>query len=533
MKVMLPTDRKVLSLFLYACALLPWQKADAEVRLHQLFGNHMVLQRESPVPVWGWADPGEKVSVRFKNETKTTIASADGHWQVLLEPLKTSTAPAELVVQGSNTLKITDVLVGDVWLGTGQSNMDFSVHGTDGAERIRSMPPGVLDGVRLFKVEQAVEDAPVEALAGQWTDATAPHAMGFSATLLFFGEELTRRQPGVPLGLIRSSVGATNAYCWISNEVRDGSPATEYVRQWWAGIMRGWSPERQAARDQEIKDYNTMVEEYRSRHEKLPDHIKKPGEFMGAKWSRRPSGLYNGMIAPIQPFAIRGTIWYQGEWDAKHDWVQHYESTLTAMLSDWRAKWASKSGSPKLGEFAAYIVQLPSRIPGDGDYWPWMREVQSHIAAKLPHSGMITTFDLNDGTDLHPKEKTELGRRLARLALGKEYDSDISWHGPQLKSSHADGHSLVIEFDPGADLMKSSDGQPLRHFEVAGENGVYQPATAELKGNSVTLSADGIEHPLTAHYAWAPAPILPNFVNSEGLPAEAFRTDAQPLPPRK
>lgn len=493
----------------------------------------MVLQRERPLPVWGEAAAGEKVTVTFGSDSKATVADEHGRWSVTLPAQRVSVTPRELVVTGTNTVTVTDILVGDVWLGTGQSNMDFTVHGTDDAQRIRAAGANDFDGIRLFKVEEAIADEPQESLNGRWTDASVPRALGFSATLFYFAEELKKRQPDVPLGLIRSSLGATNAYSWISNDVRDNDPSTAYVRKWWSGVMRGWSPEGQAARDQQLKDYNTMVEEYRSRGEKLPAHIRKPGEFMGAKWSRRPSGLYNGMIAPLQPFAIRGTIWYQGEWDAKHDWVRYYEDTLTAMLTDWRARWAAKAGNPEAGEFAAYIVQLPSRIAGDGDYWPWMREVQANVAAKLPHSGYVVTFDLNDGTDLHPKEKTEVGRRLARLALAKEYGRDIAWHGPVLKSARPNGRHLVLQFDPGAAELKSADGEPLRWFEVAGEDGVYAPATVVMKGNEIALSAEGVERPLTARYAWAPTPLRANFVNSEGLPAAPFRTDTQPVPPRK
>ncbi|HTJ79378.1 MAG TPA: sialate O-acetylesterase [Rariglobus sp.] len=506
--------------------------SSAEVSLNPLFGDHMVLQRERPVPVWGKASPGEKVSVVFGAETKTTSAGADGKWMVELSPLAVSLTPATLTVRGTNEVTVSDVLVGDVWLGTGQSNMDFSVSGTDGAERIKASKPGQYDGIRLFKVETVVADEPVEAVQGQWKDATTPNVMGFSAVLFFFAEELHQREPGVPLGLIRCSVGATNAYSWASNEVRDKDPSAAYLREWWTGVMRGWTPEKQAARDQEMKDYETNVAEYKSRHEKLPDSIKKPGEFVGAKWSRRPSGFYNGMTAPLQPVSVRGAIWYQGEWDAKHDWVKVYKDFVIAMTKDWRANWAKAAHNPKLGDFPIYIVQLPSRIPGDGDFWPFMREAEEGIAKELPDSGFVTTFDLNDGTNLHPYEKTEIGRRLAFLALAKEYGQNVSWHGPLLKSTRIDGKYIILQFDPGSASMKSSDGQPLRLFEIAGEDGKYVPANAELKGDYVRLSAPSVAKPATVRYAWAPTPLHPNLVNSDGLPASPFRTDKQPVPER-
>lgn len=503
----------------------------AEVSFNPIFGDHMVLQRERPLPVWGKANAGEKVTVTFNQSTQSTTADGEGHWRVVFPPQAVSVKPQTLVARGTNEVKISDVLVGDVWLGTGQSNMDFTVNGTDGKDRIQKSAPSAYDGIRLFKVPTLDVDTPGDEVAGQWEEATVPKIMGFSATLFFFGETVHERQPGVPLGLIRSSVGATNAYSWIPNEVRDSDPRTSYLREWWGNAQRGWSPEKQAARDQEIAAYDAQVEAYKAKNEKVPETLKKPGELIGPKWSRRPSALYNGMIAPLQPLAIRGMIWYQGEWDSKHDWVKVYEGTFTALAESWRKAWATKSGETKLGEFPIYLVQLPSRENGDGNFWPYMREVQERLAKTLPNSEFVTTYDTNPGgTDLHPREKSEIGRRLGLLALGKEYGMKLAWHGPRLKSAKAQGNQLVLEFDPGAEGLKSADGQPLRGFEIAGEDGQYVPALTKITGNSVRMLAESVAKPVTARYAFTPAPEAANFVNSEGLPASPFRTDTLPAP---
>lgn len=503
----------------------------AEVKLHSLFGDHMVLQRDRPLPVWGRADAGEKVAVVFNGMTQNTTAGADGRWKVIFPPQAVSTEPRTLIARGSNEVTIRDVLVGDVWLGSGQSNMDYVVNGTDGKERIQNTPPEKFEGIRLFKVPQVEADAPQADLAGQWEEAKIPNVMAFSATLFYFGETVHERQPGVPLGLIRSSVGATNAYSWIPNEVRDESPGTAYLREWWGNATRSWTPEKQTQRDQETAAYEAQVADYKARKEKLPDTLKKPGELIGPKWSRRPSALYNGMIAPLQPFALRGMIWYQGEWDSKSDWVKVYQDTFSALARSWRKAWADQSGSPALGEFPIYLVQLPSRETGDGNFWPYMREVQERLSQTIPNSAFVTTYDTNPGgTDLHPKEKSEIGRRLARVALAKEYQMKIAWRGPSLKSFRTQGNYLLLEFDAGSEELKNSDGQPLRGFEIAGMDGQYVPATAEMRLRSVRLSAPSVTKPMAARYAFTPAPEKPNFVNSEGLPASPFRTDSLPVP---
>ncbi|MDD4922313.1 MAG: sialate O-acetylesterase [Bacteroidales bacterium] len=506
--------------------------ANAAVTLHPLFCDHMVLQREKPLPVWGKANPGEKVSVTFNGETKTVETQADGRWMVHLSPQKVSTNPQVLKVRGSNELLISDVLVGDVWLGTGQSNMDFSVSGTDGQDRIKKSADGLYNGIRLFKVEQKIADKPVDEVVGKWQEPTRQNILGFSATLFFFAEALHERQPNVPLGLIRSSVGATNAFSWIPNQVRDEDPSTVYLRQWWANATRSWTPEKQAERDLANKEYTEKVAEYKARKEKMPESIKSPGELVGPMYSRRPSALYNGMIAPLQPLAIRGMIWYQGEWDAKSDWVKVYHDTFVALARSWRANWAKAGHDSKLGDFPVYIVQLPSRIPGDGDFWPFMREVEEKLATSVPNSAFVTTLDLNDGTDLHPKEKTEIGRRLALLALAKEYGQKISYRGPSLLSATYKGNQAVLTFTPGAKGLKSSDGEPLRNFELAGSDGRYFPAVAGIKKNTVVLFSKQVSKPVTVRYAWMPTPLKVNFFNTDGLPASPFRTDSQPVSPK-
>lgn len=523
----------ILPLSLCTAALLLIQiPATADVVVNPLFSDHMVLQRDRPLPVWGKADPNEPVTVSFAGDSKSTKAGADGRWKVLLSPKAVSRTPRELTIQGHNLVTIKDVLVGDVWLGMGQSNMDWSLSATDRREAIEKMPPGTFDSIRLCKVGDVQLDEPADEARASWTLAGTKEIMGFSGTLFYFGEALNQRRPDVPLGLIRSSVGATNLYCWIPNELRDQDPSAAYLRTWWGNAIKSWSPEKQAQRDQEIAAYETQLKAYQQRKEKPPADFKKPGELLGPKWSRRPSALYNGMIAPLQPYALRGLIWYQGEWDSKHDWVTVYHDLFAAYAKSLRERWAKLAGTPDAGDFPIYLVQLPAREPNDGKYWPYMREVQERLATTVPNSGFVPTYDTNDPQELHPREKSPIGQRLALLALAKTYGEKVAWHGPRLKTCKPAGARLVLEFDPGSDALKSSDGQPLRHFEVAGADGLYHPATAEIRDRTVEVSSPQVKQPVTVRYAFQPAPVHPNFSNTADLPAAPFRTDKLPQPPK-
>jgi sialate O-acetylesterase len=515
-----------------ALALLSAMPLLAEVSVNPLFSDHMVLQRDRPLPIWGKADPGESVQVMFAGSSGNTKAGADGKWMVVLSPQKVSREPRELTVKSTNAIVLKDVLVGDVWLGMGQSNMDWSLASTDRREAIEKMPAGAFDGIRLFKVGEMQLDAPSDEVKGAWVRSDTKEILAFSATLFYFGEALSQHDPKVPLGLIRSSVGATNLYCWIPNELRDQDPSTAYLRTWWGNAMKGWSAGKQAQRDRELAEYETQLKGYQQRKENPPQTLKKPGELLGPKWSRRPSALYNGMIAPLQPCALRGLIWYQGEWDSKHDWVTVYHDMFAAFAKSLRQRWAAVSGEAALGQFPIFLVQLPAREPGDGKYWPYMREVQERLATTVPDSGFVVTYDTNDPKELHPREKSPIGKRLALLARAKAYGEKLEWHGPQFKTSTPDGARVVLDFDTGSESLKSTDGKPLKYFEVAGSDGVYHPATAEIQGTKVVVSSPQVKSPMTVRYAFVPAPTVPNFYNSAGLPAAPFRTDKLPQPPK-
>jgi sialate O-acetylesterase len=239
------------------------------------------------------------------------------------------------------------------------------------------------------------------------------------------------------------------------------------------------------------------------------------------------------MIAPLQPFAVRGVLWYQGEWDCKADWATVYHDLFLSFARSWRANWAKAAGKRSPENFPIYIVQLPARVDTDqnGKFWPYVREAEQRLATSVSNSGYIVTFDTNDPTDMHPRDKTPVGQRLAWLALGKEYGQKLPWHGPELKNVRVERGGLLLSFDVGAGSIVSKDGQPLRWFEVAGKDGVYHPARAEIRGgDQVFVSAPVVPAPETVRYAFVPNAANPNFYNAAGLPAGPFRTDRQPVP---
>jgi len=505
--------------------------ANADVHLNKLFTPHMVLQRDRPLPVWGQAAAGEQVTVTFADATQTATADASGKWMVVLPPQAASAEPRALEVKGTNVLKVDDVLVGDVFLGLGQSNMDYATFGTTDAGAVKAMPAEAFKNIRTLSVQQASADEPQANFGGWWVQATPQSVMGFSAVLTYFGIELRKQDPNVPIGLIRASVGATNLYCWLPNEVRDSDPSCEYLRGWWSRATRNWTAEAQEKRDAEIASYQQQVDQLKANKQPIPADMKKPGELMGPKWSRRPSALYNGMLAPLSPYAVRAMVWYQGEWDAKRDWTPVYHDSFVAFIDSLRKKWAPVPGAAETPDTCPlYLIQLPAREPNDGRYWPFFREVQDKLSRDVPNAHLIVTYDTNDPNDLHPHEKTPVGQRLAWAVAANEYKQNVPWRGPHMQSVAVESGAATVNFEPGDGTLRTTDGEPPKYFEIAGDDGVFHPATAELHDNQVRLTAADVTAPKFVRYAFIPAPVKPNLTNTASLPAEPFRTDSQPLP---
>jgi sialate O-acetylesterase len=450
--------------------LLVQSSALADVKLPALFADHMVLQRDMKVPVWGWAEAGEKVTVSFGDQTKTATADKDGKWTVRLDELKAG-GPYTLTVKGANTLEVKDVLVGEVWLCSGQSNMAMRVGSCVNAKD--EAAAAKFPKIRMFRVASGGSATPKQDCAGSWQMCSPQTVGGFSATGYFFGREL-HKELGVPIGLINSSVGGTPIEAWTH-----------------------------------LDDQKKML----ARKEVAP-HAK------GAI-TRGAGGLYNGKIAPLAPYGLRGVIWYQGERNSRFAGSYLYRFQLPTMIANWRRIWGQ-------GDFPFLTVQLPDfkapqTKPVEGDGWVIVREGMLKSLA-TPNTGLAVTLGLGNARDIHPKRKQGVGQRLALWALGTTYKKDIVYSGPLYKSSSAGGGKIVIAFDHVGGGLSSTDGKPLAGFAISGEDRKFVSASAKIVGGTVEVSSPLVKAPVAVRYAWAPNPKW-NLTNKEGLPASPFRTD--------
>ncbi|MFT5471234.1 MAG: sialate O-acetylesterase, partial [Verrucomicrobiales bacterium] len=384
--------------------LVPAQQLLAELSLHSLFSDHAVLQADLPAPVWGKADPGAKIVVKFGDQSRLATANAKGEWLVTLDPLKVNAEPEILTVSsGGEKLEVEDVLVGEVWVGSGQSNMAWTVgKTTDAAMVAGEAKNGDYAQIRLFKVGTAGADEPLSDLKVSWILSNEQTTAAFSATAFYFGRELHKSRK-VPVGLIQSAVGGTNAYSWINNATYESDPAAAVSKAWWAEAMTGF-PAAQERFEAAKKKWEAEAQKGRApRAPEGPDHYK------------RPTGHYNAMISPLQPYAFRGAIWYQGERNSRPPFAEQYRDLMFSLIEDWRADWPVHAGG-KRRDFPFYVVQLPNFASGDPAGWPLIREQMLNIWKEGENTGTVFTIDVGDPKDIHPTEKRPVGERLSYFA---------------------------------------------------------------------------------------------------------------------
>lgn len=500
----------------------------AEVTLAALFSDHAVLQRDRPLPIWGWADPGEAVTVALGRESGRAVAGADRRWQVTLKAQPVSVTPLTLTVSagGRSVVVREDVLLGDVWLCGGQSNMEMALGGCDAPEDVRAAD---LPLVRMFGVGMNFASAPQDDVRGEWRVCSPRTAPGFTAVGFYFARRVQART-GVPIGLLRSCVGGTNIELWMSQETLLSTPSLEA----YARVMRE-SLERHR---RELAEAVPRVERWLGDAKRAMDGGKDvpllPGlpEFPFGERVARPRcvTLHNGMVAPLVPFALRGVLWYQGENNA--DGVLYVEKTA-AMLADWR-RWF---GDPHL---PFYFVQLaawqkPETNPAGGGWGP-IRDAQRRCLA-IPHTGMASAVDLGDAEDIHPKNKADVGERLARWALAGVYGQAQVVSGPIFQALSVSGREARLRFDhigtglvtgrkpPGREPFVVTPGAPLKRFAVAGADRRWFWAEARIEGDTVICEAAEVPSPVAVRYAYSTNPEGANLYNREGLPASPFRTD--------
>lgn len=492
----------------------------ADVKLPDVLSSGMVLQRERAVPIWGTAEPGESVTVRFGNQTKRTTADANGKWLVKLDQLKANAKPATLIIEAKNKIELTDVLVGEVWLVAGQSNMQRLLSETaNGTEAIAAANHPQL---RLFNVSRQVAFKHAAPPLGIWQACTPESVKQFSAAGYYFGVELQSALK-VPVGLINSSYGGSQAEAWTPVEYLLASPDLKPTVE----RTKIWDEERPRVRVQ----YDDAIKKWREQADaaKAAGATPSPSPAVpdALREYRIAASIYDGMIAPLIPFYIRGAFWYQGESNEAR--AQQYALLLPTMIKAWRERWSE-------GDFPFGIIQLPNyrdqkTEPAD-EAWSHVREAQRLTAQSLPNAGLIVTIDIGEARDIHPKNKLDVGKRMGYWALTSVYKQPTTILGPTFESATPtnSGEVLVAFTNVGKGLKVRGQGK-LEEFAIAGADQKWYWAEAEIVGrNKVKVWSPQVPKPVAVRYAFNNNPKNPNLTNDNGLPASPFRTDNFPGP---
>ena len=636
-------------IFILLLILLAAQHSYSNISLPKIFGDNMVLQRNKLIPVWGWADANEKITVSFNKQTKNTVADKNGKWLVKLN-IEKAGGPYELVVSGKNSIKFSNVLVGDVWICSGQSNMEMPIEGWG---KINNYEQEIADAnypeIRHIKIPNQVSSLPKEDMqSGEWKICSPQTAGDFTATGYFFARELYNKLK-VPIGLINTSWGGTMVETWISREAFDqrdefknifsampsldidslskvrkdamlkkieaiqgGLVSKEIAMTWheaniddskwiqmnlpglWEqkgldgldGIVwfrksiivsaadagKAATIELAMIDDNDITYVNGVkvgsTDSWNTKRKyTIPSGVLKEGknsiairvvdtgggggvygdpadmkitvdnktESLAGDWlyhvesivqntyvgpNSYPALLFNAMVNPLIPYAIRGVIWYQGEANAGR--AYQYRQAFPLMIKDWRRRWGS--------DFPFYFVQLASFNAANGNSktgstWAELREAQT-LTLSLPNTGMAVTTDIGNATDIHPKNKQDVGKRLAAIALNNVYGKNIVSSGPVYQSMQITGNVVTLSFkNIGSGLMTKSKDDNLSGFEIAGEDKIFYHAKAFIKANKVIVSCDTVLHPVAVRFGWADNAGEDNLFNEEGFPASPFRTD--------
>lgn len=498
--------------------------ASAEVRLAKMLGSHMVVQRDKPIRVWGFAAPSEVVTVSVAAEKKSASADTSGAWLVELSPRTWSTdaKPLTITVTGSATptpVQIEDVLVGDVWLCAGQSNMGIAVQDAQGGKE--ALAEANFPNIRLFdRVPYSLAAEPRDDLVGgSWRPCTPQHTAIFSAVGYYFARQ-AHQQTGVPLGMISCSFGGTAIETWISKAALEQVPTAGPLLQRYQDALPGYDARYAAYR----KLFDAMVDarnKARARGEewwKIPE----PGQPFGPHHRYAPFVVYNDMIHPLRNVTLRGVLWYQGESSA--DRGELHCDLLPALVRDWRRNFRHET-------LPFGIVQLPNinpRKPEPADSeWAELREAQFLTARNVPYTGLAVTIDIGDANDLHPANKRGVGERLAQWALGTVYEKDVVSSGPLFREHAVEGNTIRLRFDRTAGGLVSQGDGPLTGFAIAGEDRKFVWVDAAIDGETVVVRSSTVTAPVAVRYAWADNP-AGNLANRGGLLASPFRTDKWP-----
>jgi len=467
--------------------------------LSPLFTDHMVLQRDKPIRIFGTADAGQKISLLFAGVEKSAIAGPDGNWSAEFAPMEAG-GPYELTVLNGSTIRIQDILVGEVWLCSGQSNMAFPLKREKNNKT--EIPGAAHPEIRLFNFNAVAWPGNGEfseeemrktnrgeyLIAGPWQECTPETAAEFSAVAYYFGKELNKML-NVPIGLIHNAIGGSNTESWINRKTLESHP--EFVN-----MLTDWL-------------HNEQVQEWcRIR---AADNLQK-SDNPNQLHPFAPSYLFGTGISPLQNFPFRGVIWYQGESNAEK--IEQHEELFTTMVTDWRQFLGN-------GDLPFFYVQLSSM---NRETWPEFRDSQRRLMSQIPNSGMVVTSDIGNPTNVHPKNKKDVGYRLSLWALSKVYGFDLEYSGPLYRSKEIHNKKVILFFDHSTSGLSTAGGDKLRGFEIAGEEGIFRPAKVKISGSTVQVSGKNIPHPKNVRYGWMPYTDA-NLINWEGLPASTFTTE--------
>ncbi|HXC02292.1 MAG TPA: sialate O-acetylesterase [Opitutaceae bacterium] len=492
----------------------------ADVSLAPLFSDHAVLQRDKPIPIWGRADAGEPVTVTFHGHSVSTTAASDGRWIAYLDALPASAEPADLVITGKNKIAVHDVLVGEVWLCSGQSNMEFVVrdpskptYRVDNAEEEVAAANYPL--IRHFKVKIRESATPTDAMDGSWAVCSPDTVIQFTAVGYFFARDIYEKLH-VPVGLINSTWGGTPVEAWMSPFAL-GDPAFAFVGDRWQKGLAEY-PQKKAEYDAALPLWQNDLAAAKaagkeSEFRMLHPQLRQP-HGPGDRWT--PAGLFNGMINPLLPYALRGVLWYQGESNALHP--TEYHELFPAMITAWRKHFGQ-------GDLPFYFVQLASFSylkNGSGTEWALIREGQAQ-ALDLPQTAMAVAIDLGEHTNIHPRNKQEVGRRLALIAETRLYGIPGDDSGPMFAGATREGSAMLVHFTQANNGLIAHEN-PVQSLELAGADKVFHPAQGLIEGETLLVSSPDVKDPVAVRYAWSNDPEA-NLFNGAGLPAAPFRSD--------
>ncbi len=504
---MISTNLKYIIISILVFSLNIGLQATEKLSVADVFTNSMVLQRDAKVKIWGNAANNTEIVVEFNHQLKKTKAK-DGKWMITLQAMPFG-GPYEMEISaGNDQIKLTDILIGDVWLAGGQSNMEFALRRESHASE--EIPTANNPNIRYFKAPRKIY--PTQEIEKQyWVKCTPETAGEMSAIAYYFARDI-QRELNIPIGIIQAPFGGTTAEAWMSRELLVSNPNFKPIVARYDSVINNY---RTNEYDSLYADFQNKTEAYNDSIKKGFKKAEKPEEPLGERNFRRPYALYYNMLKPLMPYTLKGIIFYQGESNTARGY--QYRTLFPAMISEWRKGFEQ-------GNLPFLFIQLP-KFETKTREWEELREAQLLTSKKVKNTGMAVAFDQGNPKNIHPTDKKIVAHRLTQLALGKVYNRKIIYQGPDLKSMKINQNQIILSFNNiGGGLITSDGSLELKGFSICGLDGVFYPAKAIIVNNTVVLSSDSVPNPKNVRYAWANSMDI-NFFNKDGFPASPFRTD--------